>query len=457
MIKLTRLFGTNGIRGVANIDMTPEFALKIGKAIGTHFKKGPILVGSDARVSGLMLKNSVISGLLSVGVNIIDVGLAPTPAVQYATRMLQARGAVIITASHNPPEFNGVKVIGSDGVEVSAIEENEIEKIYFSNNYATVNWQSIGWYERRSDILKIYNESIIRKVNIGLIKKASLKVVVDPGNGVGGLVTPYLTTLAGCETITINSNLDGFFPGRLPEPNDESLSLLKKTVKEAGGDIGIAHDGDADRVVFVDEKGNFITGDKSFALLIIKTLSKFKKGKIVTPVATSNIVKDVVEKYGGQLITTKVGSVIVARKLQEVKGIIGGEENGGIFYAPHQYVRDGAMGAMLMLEYLAETEEPLSKLIEGLPKYYQVKKKLSCPDVFKEKLLNKLKEKLRNYKIDSTDGLKIYVEKGWVLIRASGTEPIIRCYIESYTKKDAEQLSKWGVELVEESMRELNV
>ncbi len=454
---MNRLFGTNGIRGVVNIDITAEFALKIGKAIGTYFKTGPILVGLDGRAGGLMLKNAVISGLLSTGVNIIDVGLAPTPAIQYAARELNARGAVIITASHNPPEFNGVKVVGSDGVEISTIEEEEIERIYFSNNYVNVNWRLIGGYERGGDILKNYMESIIRKVNVDLIKKSGLKVVVDPGNGVGGLVTPYLTTLAGCETITINSNLDGFFPGRSPEPNDESLTLLKKTVKEIGADIGIAHDGDADRVVFVDEKGGFITGDKSFALLVVKTLLKNGGGRVVTPIATSNIVKDVVEEYGGQLITTKVGSVIVARTLKQVNGVIGGEENGGIFYAPHQYVRDGAMGAMLMLEYLAETGESLSKLIEKLPKYYQVKKKISCPDSLKEKLLNKLKENLKNYKLDTTDGVKIYADKGWVLIRASGTEPIIRCYAESYSQKEAEQLSKWGVDLVNDSMRELTV
>ncbi|WEU39839.1 MAG: phosphoglucosamine mutase [Candidatus Odinarchaeum yellowstonii] len=452
---MNRLFGTNGIRGVVNVDLTADFALKIGKAVGTYFKTGPILIGSDGRVSGLMLKNAIISGLLSVGVNAIDVGLAPTPAIQYAIRELTSRGAVIVTASHNPPEFNGVKVVGSDGVEVSTIEEQEIEKIYFLNSYATVNWRNVGWCDRREDILKIYMDSIIRKVDVTLIKKTGLKVVVDAGNGVGGLVTPYLTTIAGCETITVNSNLDGFFPGRNPEPNDENLQLLKKTVKETGADIGIAHDGDADRVVFVDEKGSFITGDKSFALLVIKTLSKIKKGIVVTPIATSNIVKDVVEQYGGRLITTRVGSVIVARTLKEVDGVIGGEENGGIFYAPHQYVRDGAMGAMLMLEYLAETGEALSKLIEKLPKYYQVKKKLSCPDSFKEKLLNKLKEKLKNYNLDTTDGLKIYAENGWVLIRASGTEPIVRCYAESRSQKEAERLSKWGVELVDEELKEL--
>ncbi|MEM2108933.1 MAG: phosphoglucosamine mutase [Candidatus Odinarchaeota archaeon] len=452
-----RLFGTNGIRGVANIEMTPEVALKIGKAVGTYFKKGTLLIGCDGRVSGLMLKNAVISGLLSTGVNIVDVGLAPTPAVQYATRQWEMQGSIIVTASHNPPEFNGIKVVGGDGIEVQAVEENEIEKIYFSNNYNAADWMSVGGFDRRDDVLNLYMESILGKIKVSAIKKAGLKVVVDPGNGVGGLVTPYLTSLAGCTTVTVNSSIDGFFPGRPPEPTDESLTLLKKTVKETGADIGIAHDGDADRVIFVDDKGNFITGDRSFAVLIIKTLSKFKKGKVVTPIASSNVIKDVTEEYGGRLITTKVGSVIVARTLKEVEGIIGGEENGGIFYSPHQYVRDGAMGAMLMIEYLAETGEPLSKLTSSLPRYYQVKKKIHCPDSVKETLLNKLKESLKNYEVDTTDGVKIYLERGWVLIRASGTEPIIRCYAESDLKNEAEKLSNWGLGLIEELMKKITV
>lgn len=447
-----RLFGTNGIRGVVNKEMTAELALKIGRALGTYFKSGRVLVGMDGRTSGVMLKSALTSGLLSAGVDVVDVGLAPTPAIQYATKNSGARGSVIITASHNPAEFNGIKVVDYDGIEISTADEGVVESLYYSERFHTADWLGLGKLENRMDILEPYKVGILRKVRTDLIKKANLKVVIDSANSVGGLVTPYLTAIAGCETVTINTHIDGLFPGRDPEPNDDTLTVLKKTVLSSGADLGIAHDGDADRVVFVDEGGVFLTGDKTFALLIKKALTDKGGGKVVTPIASSNLIKDVTEEFGGELVTTRVGSVVVARTLKEVEGLIGGEENGGIFYSPHQYVRDGAMGAMLLLEYIAEAGKPLSKLVAGLPKYYQIKKKVKCSEQVKDALLRKLREELKNYEVDTTDGLKILLEKGWVLIRPSGTEPIIRCYAESHTRHEAERLSSWGLKLINDQM-----
>jgi phosphomannomutase/phosphoglucomutase len=454
---LGKLFGTNGIRGVVNVSMTPLFALKIGMAIGSELKQGSVLIGNDSRNSGTMLKNAVVSGLLSTGVNVIDVGLAPTPAIQYASKNWKTIGSVIITASHNPAQFNGIKVSDMEGIEVPEEKENKIESRYFSNNFIKSEWDKVGKYSVRNDVLDFYKKGILEKINGELIKKAKLKVIVDPANGVGGLVTPYLLQNVGCTVTTINSHIDGFFPGRDPEPNDENLNLLKQTVIDEKADMGIAHDGDADRVLFIDEKGIFHWGDVIFALLIKKLLKNKKSAKVVTPIASSKLVQDVTEEMGGELITTKVGSIVVARTLKKVKGLIGGEENGGIFYAPHQYVRDGAMGALMILECIAESGEKLSDLIRELPKYYQIKRKIKCPNELKAEILSKIKNKIIADKIEDIDGLKIWRGDGWLLIRPSGTEPIIRYYTESKSKPSAEHLSKWGLKLLQDALKGENV
>ncbi|MHA1333828.1 MAG: phosphoglucosamine mutase [Candidatus Odinarchaeia archaeon] len=451
----SRLFGTNGIRGVVNDLFTPEFSAKIGQAIGSFFGNGPILVGGDGRLSTPMIKNAVISGLVSSGVDVIDVGIAPTPAIQYATKELNVSGAVIVTASHNPPQFNGVKVIDSDGIEISHEKELKIEEIFFESNFKKAEWNSLGQLTTDTSIIERYIDAILNKIDVDVIKKKSLKIVVDPGNGVGALVTPYLLRKLGCKVVTINAQVDGSFPGRNPEPNPDNLQELMKLVKVLNADLGIAHDGDADRVIFVDEEGNFHWGDISFALIIRKLLRENKGGKIVTPVASSKLIEDIVAQNNGELIWTPVGSIIVARTLKEVNGICGGEENGGIFYAPHQYVRDGAMGAVLMLEIMCETGKKLSELVSELPKYYMTKLKVKCSNEIKQKVMEKILKKVEDYEVITLDGVKIITEKGWVIIRPSGTEPLFRCYAESSDKNASEELAKWGITLIKEAINSL--
>ena len=264
---MRRLFGTNGIRGIVNQDITPEFALKIGASIGTFFNGGNLIVGRDGRSSGPMLMNAIISGITSAGVGVIDIGLAPTPAVQYGVRRTDTCGAVVITASHNPPEFNGIKVVGDDGIELPRKDEEVIEEIYFNETYKRTSWNELGSIQKDESLLDIFIEGVVEKANGDIIKEANLKVVVDPGNGVGALVTPYLLRELGCDVITINAQVDGNFPGRKPEPTPKNLMDLAKTVKALGADLGVAHDGDADRVIFVDENGVIHWGDVSFALL----------------------------------------------------------------------------------------------------------------------------------------------------------------------------------------------
>jgi len=248
---MKRLFGTNGVRGITNESMNAELALKLGKAIGTYFQ-GNIIVATDTRTSNEMLKNAVIAGLVATGCNVFDAKIAPSPTLQYYVKHSDADAGVIITASHNPPEFNGIKVIDADGIELSRNKEKEIEKIYFNERFKLAAWNELGKvYD--IDILDFYIEGILEKVDVEKIKSNDFKVIVDCGNGAACYTMPYLVSQMA-DVISLNAQPDGNFPGRKPEPTEENIKDLMRTVKAVNADLGVAYDGDADRAVFVDEK-----------------------------------------------------------------------------------------------------------------------------------------------------------------------------------------------------------
>ncbi len=442
---MKKLFGTNGVRGITNESMTAELALKLGKAIGTYFQ-GNIIISTDTRTSNEMLKNAVISGLIATGCNVFDAKIAPSPALQYYVKHSDADAGVIITASHNPPEFNGIKVIDADGIELSRNKEKEIEKIYFNERFKMAAWNELGKvYD--IDILDFYIEGILEKVNVEKIKKSGFKVVVDCGNGAASYTMPYLASQMA-KVISLNAQPDGNFPGRQPEPTEENIKDLMKVVKATGADIGIAYDGDADRAVFVDENGNFIHGDKSLAIMAGYMVEK-KRGKVVTPVSTSSCVEEYVKAKGGDVIYTKVGAPIVARKMVEVDAVFGGEENGGLMFPSHQYCRDGGMATAAMLELLAVKGKKLSEMVEEVPSYHLVKTKVKCEN--NREVMEKLKKIIEGERIDYTDGIKVYTDDGWVLIRPSGTEPIIRIYAEAKSQKNAERMAEKYKKMVEKN------
>ncbi len=437
----TRLFGTNGIRGVINQELTPQFLLDIGMAIGAHFKQSEIIVACDARTSSQMVKSAITSSLLASGCNVHDAGTIPTPSLQYAVSRRGFAGGVMITASHNPAPFNGIKVIGPDGVEVERKTEEKIERIYAERNFQLKPWNQVGEEFPFTEALELHKRGVLKQIEPKRIAKAKLKVMIDPGNGVGTLITPYLLRDLGCKVYTMNSDLDGTFPGRQPEPTPEALAGLSKAVKAVGADLGIAHDGDADRCIFVDEKGEAYYGDKSFALIADWFLTHNPGEKIVATFNCSKAIPDIAAKHGGKIIWTKVGAITVSRTVIETGAKLGGEENGGVFYAPHQPVRDGTMTASLMLQILAERGKPLSKLMAELPRYYVNKGKVPCKNELKEKVLSKLLIQASNLKTETLDGVKIWAEKdSWILLRPSGTEPVFRLYAESTQPKKAEQL-----------------
>jgi phosphomannomutase/phosphoglucomutase len=457
MLSSKHLFGTNGIRGLVNKELTAEMAIKVGNAIGTFFERGELIVGYDARTSGPMLAKAVIAGLNSTGCDAFLAGMAPTPALQYAVKHHKLDGGVVVTASHNPPEYNGIKVVWNDGIEISHEYEIEIENIYFGQKVRFADWNAIGTTRELPGIIDEYVDAIKKHVNVTAITRKHYHILIDGANSVGSLTGPRLARELGCKVTTINANIDGTFPGRTPEPRPENLGDLAITVKAAGADLGVAYDGDADRSIFVDEKGKIIMGDQTFALVAKYFLTDNPGEKIVTPLSSSTIIKDIADEYNGQIVWTKIGSVTVAQTMKELKAKLGGEENGGIFYGPHQSVRDGTMTTALILNIMARTGEKLSTLIEELPEYFIEKTKVECKEELKQEVLQKIIQQTKGLKTSTLDGVKIWFkDKSSILIRPSGTEPIYRLYAEAKTSQKTRQLIKEYGSKLKSIIRELS-
>ena len=444
-----RLFGTFGVRRTANDVLTPEFAARLAACYGSQIK-GTVAVGGDTRTTTPMLMQAVISGLLSSGCDVVDLGILPTPGVQYAVRKYYD-GGVMITASHNPPKYNGIKFLDCDGIGIPDDMELEIEKLYFDEEPIRVPFSEIGQIYHNDNIIDEYVDEAVSKVDVEAIKKANLKVVVDCGSGAGCYTAPFLIRKLGCEVTTLNAQADGFFPGRDPEPIEENLQELINVVKELKADIGLAHDGDADRTICIDENGNFVLGDKTFTLVEKQMLKENNGGTIVTTVATSQAIYDVAEEYNGKVIATAVGDLLVARKLKDEDGLFGGEENGGLIFPDFVYGRDAVMTVAKILEIVAKEKKPLSELVAELPVYYASKMKIECPDDEKEFVMSSIAEEIKtttDYKLDLTDGVKILKEDGWMIIRPSGTEPIFRCFAESDSQNKADEMTDWRISLI---------
>ena len=444
-----RLFGTFGVRRVANEVLTPEFASRLAACYGSVVQ-GTVAVGGDTRTSSPMLMEAVKAGLLSSGCDVVDLGILPTPGVQYGVRKYYD-GGVMITASHNPPKYNGIKFLDELGIGIPDEMELEIEKLYFDEEPKRAHWSEIGQLYHNDKIIDEYIDEAISKVDFEAIKKANLKVVVDCGSGAGSYTAPYLIRKLGCDVTTLNCQADGFFPGRDPEPIEENLQELINVVKQLNADIGLAHDGDADRTICIDEKGNFVLGDKTFSLVEKQMLKENNGGTIVTTVATSQAIYDIAEEYNGKVIATAVGDLLVARKLKDENGLFGGEENGGLIFPDFVYGRDAVMTVAKILETIAKEKKPLSQLVEELPVYYATKTKIECSDDLKEEVMNNIADEIKtttDFELDTTDGVKILKEDGWVIIRPSGTEPIFRCFAESDSQEKADAMTEWGLSLI---------
>ena len=433
-----KLFGTNGVRGVFAEDFTLEFVHDLVLSISTYFKEGTILVGYDGRNSSKVISKLVCSTLNSAGINCDLAGLVPTPCLEFATKTLGYNGGIMITASHNPPEYNGIKPVASDGVEISREDENVIEEIFFQKNW-NHNSSTFGSTKNDDRVIQTYLDGIKSQIDVSKIKSKNYKVVLDLGNGAQATTAIKLCEQLGCEVITINEEIDSIFPGRGPEPTPYNLGELSSAVVNNNADLGIAFDGDGDRSIFCDDTGMLLSGDRSALLLSDYLLKKNPNSKVITCINSGNSIDELVTQTNSTVTRTKVGSVEVSRKMLTENALIGFEENGGFMFGKHNQVRDGGMTLALLLELLASSNKSISEELGNLPRSFTTKDKISCKKEDIDVIISKLSNEFPN--ADTTDGIKIvFDKKNWIMVRPSGTEPIIRIYGESDSEKNLETL-----------------
>jgi phosphomannomutase/phosphoglucomutase len=447
-----RLFGTNGIREVVGQKLTPPFAVAVAGAIARCCTVGPpVAVGWDGRTSSPGLAALVGGTLALAGHNVVQLGMMATPAIQYNVKQIGAQMGVIVTASHNPPEYNGIKCIAADGLEVPRTVEEEIERAVQAQQGQAMPYDRIGRISVDSLGPRRYVDGILQQVDAAKIAQRKLKVLLDCGNGASVVTSPELLRRLGCHLVTLNAQLDGMFPGHMSEPTEANLVDLVKGVPAVGADLGIAHDGDADRAVFVDAEGTYIPGEKVLTMIAGDFVRRNQGGVIVTPVSASQSVEDVVREAGGNVVYTRVGSPVVTREMLSRSAIFGGEENGGLIFPRFQLARDGAMTAAAVLDFLAREGLSLAEAVRSLPQYTLVKEKVACPADLRDQIMAEVtasssKDAERIVKID---GLKVYSSDGWILLRPSGTEPLIRIFAEARNATAARRLAESAIREVE--------
>ena len=441
-----KLFGTSGIRGLVGSEVTCELALNVGKSLAYYLgNEGTVVLGYDTRTTNRMLDQAICAGLLESGVDVVKIGMVPTPLVGYATEKLDANAGIMLTASHNPSPYNGIKLWNKNGMAYTSAQEAEIEKIYAEKSYISVSWDKVGKLSVNEQIKGQYIDDVVNLVDI----KEGLKVVIDCASGAGSEISPLVFRKAGCEVTTLNSQPDGFFPGRNPEPNAENLGNLMKTVVAIGADLGIAHDGDADRMITVDEKGNISPFDSLLALI-----SKEFDGDVVTTV-DAGLCMD--ESVKGKVFRTPVGDVNVAEVIIEKDAAFGGEPSGTWLHPDFCMCPDGILSGLRMAE-LVSKKGKLSNLLDEIPSYPNIREKITCSKEAKVKVMENMEELLTGAfddicDINSIDGVRLtFEDDSWVLVRPSGTEDYIRITLESRDGERAEEIKETCVKIINENL-----
>ncbi|WP_262178998.1 phosphoglucosamine mutase [Haloarcula laminariae] len=439
------VFGSSGVRGVAGEELTPGDAMQVAQAAGSVWAADTdrVAVARDTRTTGRTYENAVTSGFTGLGFDVDRLGVVPTPGLQAYCEGEGVPG-LMVTASHNPPAYNGIKLVGADGVELSRENLDEVERALTAEpGYAT--WDRMGTDRRVERARRDYEAGVLAAVDRRRIADADLTVVVDPGHGAGSLVSPELFRELGCTVHTVNAQPDGHFPGRNPEPVAATLGDLRSYVRATGADLGIAHDGDADRAMFVDERGEHVDGSAMFAAL---AAAELRAGDgVVSAVNASQRIVDVVEEAGATLSLTPIGSTYIVSRIRDLQAegthvAIAGEGNGGILFPDYRIARDGAYTAARFCELLAD--RPASELVAPYDDYYNVRRNLHVDgEADREAMLSGIEGHATGAAadLDTTDGWRLDYGDGWVLARPSGTEPVVRVYAEARTPERAEELA----------------
>jgi len=446
------MVSVSGVRGLVGTDLTPEVVARWAAAFGIWSREpgarsrksnGRVVLGRDARTSGPMFAAAATAGLNSVGCDVIDVGLVATPTVQLAVEHYRAAGGIILTASHNPIEWNALKFVGPDGIFLDGAAGTRVRELAAGDSLQRASYKTIGGVEADSDAISRHLAAVLalRKVDVKAIRRRRFKVALDTVRGAGGALMPELLQRLGCRVAAINLETDGLFP-RPPEPVPENLKALGALVRRTKADIGIAVDPDVDRLAIVDEKGRPIGEDYTLAFAI-RAVRPSSRQTVVCNLSTSLVVEDAAKEFGAQVVRAPVGEAHVARKIIALKAAIGGEGNGGVMYPALHVGRDAPVAAALVLMLLAREKATVSELIARAPRYTIVKAKVPRGPRL-EPVYEGLRRGFPDAVVDTQDGLRLAWPDRWLHVRPSGTEPIIRLIAEAPSSADAERLIEEG-------------
>jgi phosphoglucosamine mutase len=442
-----RLFGTSGIRGVVNQDLSLDFCRQVALAIGTTLPPAStVCIATDTRISRDMIKEAVTAGLLSCSINVVDLGILPTPALALLTRESGFATGIMVTASHNPPEFNGIKLFNGNSLGYSPAQEAEIEKIFFEKQFRQ---GKRGTLERAQDMKQRYLSFIKGKLSLPEFNHP-LKVVVDPGNGAASKFASEIFVQMCLNVIPVNDEPNGLFPGRSPEPKADTLQGTISFLRQHNADLAICFDGDADRVVFCDKEG-FLGFNEPIAFISRLAVKRTGKKKIATTVETGTLLDLAVKDLGVEVARGRVGDVAVAHLAQELDAALGVEQVGVYIIPEAGYYPDSIFASLILLSQLSDAGE-IRQYFRGIPRLFFEKAKVSCPNELKELVMAQVKEKADLFapnEINTLDGLRLEFPDSWMLIRASGTEPVIRVVSESTSQTQTAELISKGKELVQ--------
>lgn len=445
------MIGVSGVRGRVGDGLTPEVVAGFAAAFGgwalKSGKSRNVVLGRDSRVSGPLFHQVARASLESAGANVIDLGLTTTPSLQLAVEHHHAAGGVMISASHNPIEWNALKFIGPAGLFLTAAEGAEMRRLMETGvPYAT--WDKLGKTHFDGEAITRHLQLVLRLpfINVEAIRARGFRVAYDACRGAGGAVIPHLLELLGCEVHEINIETDGHFP-HPPEPIPENLGDLEKLVRDTGADIGFATDPDVDRLAIVSDAGVAIGEDYTLAFAC-RVVLKHRKGHVVTNLSTSRLVDDAAGEFGEKVIRAPVGEVNVALRMKVERAVIGGEGNGGVILPELHFGRDAPLGVALVLQLMLEDPRPISAMVAGAPQYAIIKGKLDRPEAPLDTVYAALRDAFPDAEVDTQDGLRLGWADRWLHVRLSGTEPIVRVIAEAPTRGEADQLVERGRQLL---------
>lgn len=433
------------MRGIVGETFTPELACSFAEAFGTYMDGGRILVCRDPRPSGPMIAAAVSAGLLASGCEIIDLEICPTPSLQMAVRQMKAQGGISITAGHNPMHWNALKFVRGDGLYLNASQAEELLDVFHQGEFNKAGWREMQTSIPKVDALELHLSALRAAFDVERIRSRKLRVAVDCCNGSCSVLSPRWLELLGCQVLAVNDDPSLPFPHN-PEPRRETLAQLRAVVKAGQADIGFAHDADGERLGIVTESGEPLVEEKTLAMAVQIKLAR-KTGPVVTNISTSRAIELIAQRYGALVIRTPVGQAYISEAMLEHQGVIGGEGSGGVVVPEVQMTHDSTAALALMLEWMACTGRRISELAETIPPLAIVKHNISVPPNRIYALLQGFLEQVEKEEpaeMDLTDGIKINWPNGWLHLRASNTEPMIRIIAEAATPAEAQQLLDWG-------------